>query len=1262
MPGHSVASIGGTNPQARIASIFGPKSTAPPAPSLRVAPAGSPVRREHEDLLRPRPDPTRRVDDPPFDEITGNPALESDCEDDPETSESSAQPTQTELPDSTLPEDACHIPEFVMAAFEMHKTNIRKHSNFRSIQPKSYYDVLQSFWLPHTHPFFYLNKPAFSPASLLVPRFFYWDPHALVAQIHCPKPTCVGLLKRHGFIELPRRVLDLNGVFYLIGVRYQCTTCNQTFNSWDARVLKRLPSYLSSHFPARLTHRSGMSDELFAMLRLCFQNGMGGKQFADSLNALYRRRHEQLEVSFLEAVIAQGAAGKEYDPFPSYEEGCARAPSARYCRDMYDDFIEEIAHLLDQHMAQLSTRGMAIDHSHKITKHIAKVLGEAVFCGLLTMTNEFGEIRICDLVPTKAHSQFDLALKRMSDSIRTYGMEPPKVIFTDNMADKRMLEEHFPSLKTGVHPVLDNDLPFLTLPDNVEVRVCQTWFQVNAAILGLVDLIPEAGTGKKMVVGLDTEWDVDLDARQGGIPDRRQTAIMQIAHGTSIWIFQLTSLIEAGTIPSQLIAFLANSQVLKVGKNVALDLKFLQDDFESPNPFVGGVDIAQLAKSKNMVKNAGDGLANLCQKILSRTLNKDHDVRVSASWSARTLSERQLEYAALDVWASLKVYETLIAIQCPMPLDFTAPIPPNLPVYLYHSDRTSIIARGVISSQFVQDSGTQIMKWDGINVTKTRVIVQVEEIYVPGAIIDVHHQRPLNAFGPTPFNLVATRNHVRTYVPGFVESHTIPPNPTRTLPSDSPISSELDPLQEHADSVAYVQSEDPDMAGVDLGFNEESSELRNAPPSQTVEASLSDRDIATLYEDILKELIDVPWAPEVRSGVLKDIFHVFHMIFIPKNHGLRVTFARILRDAIFLPDVEDKRRMIAYLARLPTPKTWEEAMRTRPQFIKRYVKFVVPPPEQLYRLVKEIFRVYGPLQDAQTGQPLFGRSTLKTVKSILEYIKLGYISDPPNIPLYYPLGVCSVTGLTRYRCWRGTNFTEGGVHRPIRHSMPISGVSPRHTANRLKDFGFRHNMRTGTYNTTGLNYTGHFDIQLINRRQQLLNSEAIRQAIPKSSPVANWVNGSMYVQTTEVFGILPIPDNVRVATGLLAYDPHDKPKAQPYLAQQQGTKFATLTVHTNTEHQLYSQLMREDPLFTRPEGPDWPQATRRWNELYANGKDIFYKVRDLRVWRCTIKLTQDLCAPSFPADRASQSVLCQMDGQFERQTDAYSNTAALKWN
>ena len=56
----------------------------------------------------------------------------------------------------------------------------------------------------------------------------------------------------------------------------------------------------------------------------------------------------------------------------------------------------------------LPARVCVIDHSHKITKHIVTINGVPVFIGLLTVTNEMGEIRVIALVATKAHLNLKL--------------------------------------------------------------------------------------------------------------------------------------------------------------------------------------------------------------------------------------------------------------------------------------------------------------------------------------------------------------------------------------------------------------------------------------------------------------------------------------------------------------------------------------------------------------------------------------------------------------------------------------------------------------------------------------------------------------------------------------------------------------------------------------------------------------------------------------------------------------------------------------
>jgi len=635
----------------------------------------------------------------------------------------------------------------------------------------------------------------------------------------------------------------------------------------------------------------------------------------------------------------------------------------------------------------------------------------------------------------------------MSKSIETYGLEPPRIAFTDNLSDRPMLEHHFPSLKEGVQPISTyDDFPVLHLPSDIMPKICSTTTQINDAILSIIDNFSTFDSDT-MVVGLDTEWDVDIMARREGIPDRRKTAIMQLAYDNDVWIFQLKEHISNKSFPAQLITFLANPQIIKVGRNVLLDLKYLQEDSTSSIAFVGGIDLAHRAKEKGIINDARASLSDLCIKVLSAVLPKDFNMRVNAEWSG-DLNQDQIQYAALDAWASLKIYQKLENIRVPVSIDFTSNVPAGTKVFIYQQDRTNIIAHGTISPDIISN-------YQGVNITKTRILVQVVHVYVPGAIMSLHQNQPITSFGPVPFNIVCRKTQLKTYVPNFIpiKSHNTT-NVQNQMIDESDI---INPLAELiSEDNSNIHGVNLDLENLNIGFNE-----INSGPEIAADINLAhhaiDHPALNDYKALLHSLTAVPWPPEIRSGVLKDIFHVFHMIYIPKSHGLRVTFSQALRDAIFLPDLEDKKRIISYLACRNPPLTWDECLRSNPKFIKKHCKHVVPPPEQLYNLVSTVFKIYGPLKDAQSGLPLFSSNTWKTIKNILYTIKRGEISDPPGIAFYYCLGTSS-NGLPHYRCWRGTNFTEGAVHRPIRKSMPFSGVSPRHTVNRLKDFVYRHNM------------------------------------------------------------------------------------------------------------------------------------------------------------------------------------------------------------
>ncbi len=227
--------------------------------------------------------------------------------------------------DCDLPSSIRPPPSWLMNAFktnlEIVKAAVVGHGTGAKV---TIYNQLKSFWLPHADTFFLLQQHNISPSLLYNPQFFYWDPLALVDQVSCPRSECVGWLTRHGYWRHPCCIVDLEDAYWLMGVRYKYNCCSATYQSWDSHVLTCLPELLATQFPAHLTHRSGMSDSVFTMMHCCFQNGMGAKQFLDSLCVMHCQHYEMLEVLYLQTIQGQAKASTSFSqlfkPFPVFDE------------------------------------------------------------------------------------------------------------------------------------------------------------------------------------------------------------------------------------------------------------------------------------------------------------------------------------------------------------------------------------------------------------------------------------------------------------------------------------------------------------------------------------------------------------------------------------------------------------------------------------------------------------------------------------------------------------------------------------------------------------------------------------------------------------------------------------------------------------------------------------------------------------------------------------------------------------------------------
>lgn len=222
-----------------------------------------------------------------------------------------------------------------------------------------------------------------TPELFYRPHYFVWLPHLLVARIPCPgctetqqkSPTGgAPLLQARGWVRAPRHVVDLEECVYIIGHRYMCGTCKKSYQSWSPVLLAALPRSLAMEFPFHLTHRSGLTDSVVALMRASFQHGIGPGPFAEMVRTNHIRHYEKLHLQYLEMVYARlhSATAKflaKFRPFGLFDDCDGYAgftPSPHYFRNFYVIYISSHAGEMDQFTALLSGSILQIDHSYKV--------------------------------------------------------------------------------------------------------------------------------------------------------------------------------------------------------------------------------------------------------------------------------------------------------------------------------------------------------------------------------------------------------------------------------------------------------------------------------------------------------------------------------------------------------------------------------------------------------------------------------------------------------------------------------------------------------------------------------------------------------------------------------------------------------------------------------------------------------------------------------------------------------------------------------
>ncbi|CEP06806.1 hypothetical protein, partial, partial [Parasitella parasitica] len=285
-------------------------------------------------------------------------------------------------------------------------------------------------------------------------------------------------------------------------------------------------------------------------------------------------------------------------------------------------------------------------------------------------------------------------------------------------------------------------------------------------------------------------------------------------------------------------------------------------------------------------------------------------------------------------------------------------------------------------------------------------------------------------------------------------------------------------------SKAVINVTEVCVPGAFIFGEDKSLEALGQVPFQ-ITVDLAHHSLVTARDPSLDEPSALDFVPNDDDGtlsslstrVLKDVFHLMDMIPINLNHGMSKEFSRKLRDALFVNNIDDEAMIRSYLDGLPdedpNKMTFDQLMKKRPGWVLKRIRRHVPQPVELATAVQALFDTYQDSKCAISGLPLFDKRCKKVASNVLETIKKGHVSDPPGVSWYYHM-YTDRHGFPVYRCTRGTNSIEGGVHQNIVRKFASFNASPALTDCSLADYRLRHNIQVGSKNRYGITYRSHF--------------------------------------------------------------------------------------------------------------------------------------------------------------------------------------------
>jgi hypothetical protein len=340
------------------------------------------------------------------------------------------------------------------------------------------------------------------------------------------------------------------------------------------------------------------------------------------------------------------------------------------------------------------------------------------------------------------------------------------------------------------------------------------------------------------------------------------------------------------------------------------------------------------------------------------------------------------------------------------------------------------------------------------------------------------------------------------------------------------------------------------------------------------------------------------------TRVKLDPYHMFKRPEVPRQHPFQYVFVQAFRDAVMVISEEDKAK-VAKVAQEHLNCTFETLLNNRPDWVFRRVRRAIPRPAVLRARIEQLRDEFKKPKyvDPETNKPLLSKDALKQIELILDHVDKGCISDPKGLKLYYELKTDKY-GLMTYRCIRGTNSVEGGVHQKLSMKFEPWNAGPQIADAVLAILRHRHNIRASQRNRALFPNVGHYEHYILDDIQELTTF------IYGEKLFTWWDRSSVHPESEEVFGVVPcIPKSQQVEvldSDIIGYSPTMK-----FLSKAQKSIVPYGPVNSIAERRLYAWSIG-NYLGSTLNSVNWDKMAEDWNagKLTINGGPCVPNVKE----------------------------------------------------